>query len=63
MELRRIDICLEVSIISMNLVLTLEEHTEQLYHAFEYLNKYHDFELVLDPSDQVIYQADFECQY
>ena len=47
----------------MNLVLTLEEHTEQLYHAFEYLNKYHDFELVLDPSDQVIYQADFECQY
>ena len=36
---------------------------EQLYHVFAYLNKYHSSELVLNPSDQVIDQAEFGRQY
>ena len=38
-ELERVDICLEVSIISSHLVLLLEGHLEQLYYVFVYLKK------------------------
>ena len=34
-----------------------------MYHVFAYLNKYHDSELVIDPSDKVFDQDEFECQY
>ena len=61
-DLGRIDICLDVSMISNHLELPQEGHLEQLYHMFEYLKKYHNSELVLNPSDQVIYQANFERQ-
>ena len=36
---------------------------EQLYHGFGYLKKYKNYEIVIDPSDQVIDQAEFEHQY
>ena len=36
---------------------------EQLYHVFAYLNNYHNSEIVLYPSNQVIDQAEFERQY
>ena len=48
---------------SSHLEITREGHREQLYHVFSYLNKYHNSELVLDPSDQVIGQDEFERQY
>ena len=35
---------------------------EQLYHLFSYLNKYHNSELILDPSDKFIDQDEFERQ-
>ena len=34
----------------------------QLYRVFAYLKKYHNSEILLIPSDQVIYQADYERQ-
>ena len=42
------------------LKLPWEGHLEQLYHVFKYLEKYHRSELVIDLSDQVIDQAEFE---
>ena len=63
MDLGRIEICLEVYLISSNLVLPQEVHLEQPYHMFVCLNKHHNYELVINPSDQYIYQSEFERQY
>ena len=49
--------------ISIHLALPWEGHTKQMYHVFEYLMKYHNSEIVIDPNDQVIYQNNFERQY
>ena len=49
-ELGRIDICLEVSMLSSHLVMPREGHLEQVYHIFAYLRKYHNSELVFDPT-------------
>ena len=49
-ELGRIDICLEVSMLSSHLVMPREGHLEQVYHIFAYLRKYHNLELVFDPT-------------
>ena len=53
-EIGRIDICLEVSMLSSHMAMPREGHLEQIFHIFAYLNKYHNTELVLDPSDPVI---------
>ena len=53
-ELGRVDICLEVSMMSSHMALPREGHLEQLFHIFLYLSKYHNTEMVLDPSDPVI---------
>ena len=47
---------------SIHLVLTREVNLEQLHHVFAYLNKDHNYELAIDPSYQVIDQADFGHQ-
>ena len=39
-EISRVDICLEVSMMSSHLALPREEHLEQLYHIFANLKKY-----------------------
>ena len=62
LELGRIYICLEISMMSSNLALLREGNLEQMYHAFAYLKKYQKYELVLDPSDQITYQSEFEHQ-
>jgi hypothetical protein len=59
-ELGRIDICLEVSMLSSHLALPREGHMEQALHIFAYLKRHHNAELVLDPSDPVINMNDFE---
>ena len=53
-ELGRVDICLEISIMSSHIAMPREGHLKQLFHIFAYLDKYHNAELVLDPSDPVI---------
>ena len=50
-ELWRVDICLEVSMMSSHLALPSQGHIEQVLHMFCYLKKYHNGTLVYDPSD------------
>jgi hypothetical protein len=61
-ELGRVDICLEVSMMSSHLVLPREGHLEQVLQIFAYLKKYHNAELVYDPSDPVIDDTEFEVK-
>jgi hypothetical protein len=61
-ELGRVDTCLETSMMSSHLALPREGHLAQLYHMFAYLKKYHNSEMVFDPSDPAIDEADFERQ-
>jgi hypothetical protein len=60
-ELGRIDICQEVSMMSSHLALPREGHLSQVLQIFSYLRKYHNTaEMVFDPSDPVIDEATFE---
>ncbi len=61
-ELGRVDICLEVSMMSSHLALPREGHFEQLFHIFAYLKAHHNTELVYDPSDPVIDESKFEAK-
>ena len=53
-ELGRVDICLEVSMLSSHLALPREGHLEEVLHVFAYLKKNHNAEMVFDPSDTII---------
>ena len=59
-ELGRVDLCLEVSMMSSHLALPREGHLAQLFHIFAHLKKYHNTEMVFDPSDPVVDEAAFE---
>ena len=59
-ELGRIDICLEVSMMPSHLAMPRKGHLEQVLHIFAYLRKYHNTELVYDPSDPVVEYDVFE---
>ena len=59
-ELGRVDVCLEVSMMSSHLALPREGYLEQVLHIFAYLKKYHNTELVYDPSDPVVDENDFK---
>ena len=59
-ELGRVDICLEVSMMSSHLALPREGHLNQLFNIFAYLKKYHNTELVYDPSEPEVDKAKFE---
>ena len=61
-ELGRVDICLEVSMMSSHLALPREGHLEQVLHIFAYLKKYHNGTLVYDPTEPVIDQDKFVQQ-
>ncbi len=60
MELGRVDVCLEVSMMSSHLALPREGHLEQLLHIFGYLDIHHNAEQVYDPSDPCIDFATYE---
>ena len=53
-ELGRIDICLEVLMMLSHLAMPRKGHLDQVLHIFAYLCKYHNTELVYDPSDPVV---------
>ena len=59
-ELRRVDICCEVSMMSSHLALPHDRHLKELLHIFAYLRKYHNYEMVFDPCDPVIDKRQFE---
>ena len=49
-ELGRVDICLECSILSSHLALPREGHLDQALHIVAYLKSHHNAELVFDPT-------------
>ena len=59
-RLGRVDVCLEVTMMSSHLALPRKGHMEQVMQIFGYLKKYHNAELVVDPSDPMINEQDFE---
>jgi len=50
-ELGRVDICTEVSMLSSHLALPRRGHLDALFHMFAYLKAHHNSEMVFDPSD------------
>ena len=62
-ELGCVEICLEVSIMSSNMEIPREGHLEQLFHIFAHLKKYHNTEMVFDPSNTVIGESKFQIKY
>jgi hypothetical protein len=61
-ELGRIDVCLECSLLSSHMALPREGHIQQLFQVFAYLKKYHNTEMVFDPSDPTVDEASFELR-
>ena len=61
-ELGRVDICLETSMMSSHLALPREGHLQAVFHIFAHLKKYHNAEAVYDPSDPVIDESKFEAK-
>lgn len=59
-ELGRVDICLEVSMLSSCLAMPRKGHLQQLFHILAYLKQHHNAELVFDPSDPVVDENSFE---
>ena len=59
-ELGQIDICLEVSMMSSHLAMPREGHMAEVLRIFAHLRKYHNTELVFDPSDPVVDELAFE---
>ena len=58
-ELGRVDICLEVSMMSSMLAMPRRGHLENLFQIFAYLKKYHNAEMVFDPSLPDVNMNDF----
>ena len=53
-ELGRVDICTEVSMMSSHLALPRCGHLEALFHIFAYLKLHHNTEMVFDPTEPVL---------
>ena len=63
-ELGRIDIITEVSILASQLALPREGHLEALLHVFAYIEKKHNARVVYDPTYPEINDRDFkECEW
>ena len=59
-ELGRIDINVEASMLSSHLALPREGHFQELIHIFAYLKKHMNSEMVFDPSDTDIDMDSFQ---
>ena len=59
-ELGRVDVCLECSLMSSHLALPREGHLEQVLRIFGYLKSHHNAELVFDPTFPEIDMSQFE---
>jgi hypothetical protein len=59
-ELGRVGVCLECSMLSSHLWLPREGHLCQLFLVFACLKKHHNTEMVHDPSDPVIDESAFD---
>jgi len=59
-ELGRVDITCEVSMMASCMALPREGHLKQLFHMFSYLKNKHNSEMVFDPSDPEIDELLFQ---
>eukprot|EP00957_Ditylum_brightwellii_P201933 15327869-Ditylum_brightwellii.AAC.1 len=59
-ELGRIDMCLEVSLMSSHLVMPREGHMIEVLRIFAHIRKYHNTELVFDPHEPAVDELAFE---
>ena len=62
-ELSRVDICLEVSMLLSHLAFPREGHLQQLFHMFSYLKRNQNSEMVFDPSNPFIDESLFDRKY
>ena len=58
-ELGRVDICCEVSMMSSHLALPRKGHLDEVFHIFGYLKKHHNAEMVFDPTEPSIDESKF----
>ena len=58
-ELGRVDICTEVSMMSSHLALPRKGHLTALTHVFAYLKAHHNSDMVFDPSEPDLDMANF----
>ena len=58
-ELGRVEICLEVSLMSSHLALPCEVHLDKIFHIFSYLKWKHRARMVFDPTYPSIEKDDF----
>ena len=49
-ELGRVDICLEVSLMFSHLALPRKGHLDKLFHIFAYIKRKHRAQMVFDPT-------------
>ena len=61
-ELGRIDIYTETSMMSSHLELLQRGHLESLFHIFYYLKKHHNSDILFDTTDPDVYMADFQSE-
>ena len=61
-ELGRVDIAVEVSLMSSHMAMPRAGHLEQLYRIFAYLKCRHNTEMVFDPSEPTVDHLLFERQ-
>eukprot|EP00957_Ditylum_brightwellii_P203530 15335063-Ditylum_brightwellii.AAC.4 len=59
-ELGRINMCLEASLMSSHLDMPREGHMAEVLGIFAHIRKCHSTELVFDPSDHVVDELAFE---
>ena len=59
-ELGRVDVCLEVSLMASHITLPRDGHMRALFRIFSYLKTHHNAELVYDPSDPIINKSRFK---
>jgi len=61
-ELGRVDICIEVSMMSSHLAMPRAGHLKEVLHIFAYLKKHHNSEMVFDPTPVQFDRSLFERQ-
>ena len=59
-ELGRVDIATEASMMASCMALPRSGHLDQVYHIFAYLKKKHNSEMVFDPSEPDVDENEFE---
>ena len=59
-ELGRVDITTEVSMMASCMASPRKGHLDQVYHIFGYLKAHHNIEMVFDPSEPCIDEGQFE---